>query len=120
METKIKTNQAIWTVEFSNKYGRLFLRNVNENDWVYEDDDRIYELFAENDIKPYKYFCNYVGWHMDMTEKEIDILVYLLTGFNWSDIRYCIDILDNDVEKYIHEFLIKYNFRIYIDEITVK
>ena len=126
MKTELGTNQAIWSVEFSNKYGRrIYLRHINEDDWVYEDEDRIYELFAEinkdksNLGKAYREFCEYSGGHLNMTDAEIDTLHYLLAGLNWIDIRYCVDILDNDVKKDIHEFLIKYNFRIYIDEMTI-
>ena len=95
-------------------------------DWVYNDIDRIYELFVE--IKSDKSnlsdaitdFVEYAGGKFGMTLEEEKILDDLIRGFNWDDPLYCMDILHNDITIDVAKFLKKYNFNFSIGTIYDK
>lgn len=119
MKTEFGTNQAVWSWELSKGDRKIIFRNIiGIGDFVYEDPDRIYE----NCLSPLGLadFIEYAAGKLDMLKKDEEWLSYMIMAYDWSDIRYCIDILDNDVSKEFHEFLIKYNFRIYLNsELTL-
>lgn len=113
-----------WIISFSNDkneksilYQKVYFNNlVDDYDWVYEDYDRTYMLFLdvdkENPSKAITDFVDYVSTKFNFSRKEEDIFDYLIRGFDWNDIEYCIDILNNDINDDVLEFLIKFNFRI--------
>lgn len=131
METKFGTNQAVWSWELSDgneNFPRkiIFRNSLCEDDFVYDDPDRMYETYTEykddhsNVSEVLTDFIEYAANKLSMTSGDKELLNYMLRAYNWKDIRYCIYILDNDVSKEFHEFLIKYNFKIYLNpELTL-
>lgn len=122
-EEFLKENPPImWSVEFTNKEfeQRIYLRNLYTNDgldWVYEDEDRIFELYVEigGDTsvgEAISIFIDYCSSKFGLDKNESEILDYLIRDFNWTNIKYCIDILTSDVDNDVHNFLMKYNFKI--------
>lgn len=118
MKTEFGTNQAVWRWELTNgdkEFPRkIIFRNLEgyNYDYIYVDPDRITELIDWEHISD---FIDYAAGKLNMTEDDKEWLEYMMGTYNWNNIRYCIDILDNDVPKEFHEFLIKYNFRIYLN-----
>ena len=114
MKTEFGTNQAVWSWELSKGDRKIIFRNVlDAYDFVYEDPDRIYQ----NCLSEFRLadFIEYSAYKLDMPDKDKEWFDYMISGYDWNDIRYCIDILDNDVSKEFHEFLIRYNFKIYLN-----
>ena len=119
MKTKFGTNQAAWSWELFNgdeNYPRKIIYcGINwDSEYIYDDMDRTIDLAScAYDLSD---FIKYSAGKFNMTTNDKKWLELLIYSFNWNDIRCSIDLIDNDVPKEFHEFLIKYNFKIYLNE----
>lgn len=121
METEFGTNQAVWSWELSDGDKdlkcRILFEGMDEFDFYYDDPDRTVMLDDKESIGD---FIEYCACKLNMSNDDKEQLDYMIRAYNWSDIRSCIDIIDNDTTKEFHEFLIKYNFRIYLSRYTIE
>lgn len=89
-------------------------------DWVYEDIDRIYEIFSglnsdeSNLLDEITNFVEYAAGKFGMTSDEAKILDYIIQDFDWDNPQYCIERLLGNASIEVAKFLQKYNFTLSI------
>ena len=125
MNMKQKNN---FVVSFNKGDRCIEYRNiVADYDWVYDDEDRTYELFAQIDYdengnatnlaKEIADFIDYAGSKLDMTEDEKKILDIIISYNDWNDVNTIVRMNDlcNEEDDFV-QFFKKYNMKIYLNK----
>jgi len=110
-------------IELSHDDQRVWYRNDKDKmcDWVYEDLDRRYELFADMDEQDTVYehyeklsmFADYCSRRMRLDYFETSLMRQLITVIHVPDAVLMIKQLLS-INNEMCEFLRKYNFKIYL------
>ena len=93
-------------------------------DWIYEDEDRTFELWLEISANKrtddaIDIFVDYASREFRMDIDDMTVLDIIIRYYDWSDIPKCIEKLQEQ-DDWILDFLKKYKFKIRPEIIEIK